>query len=261
MSRSFKHGISANESSIEISEQNGVRSLHLGGSMIQSSMRLAAPNNLELLYTQCMMGFLLFHPDPAHILMIGLGGGSLAKFIHHKMLETKTTVIEINPQIVTTAHHYFALPAEDDRLQIIVAEGSEYIARQASGADILMIDGFNDGHQTPSLCTQDFYNNSRNILNKNGILVINLLSRDKGLNHCLRHIENSFNGHIVTMLSEIRGNLIVFAFKQNPGRLTWQSLKTQAKALEEKYSLPFPKLVSKLRQQSLHDGHYLRFRK
>lgn len=62
-----------------LSEQDGVRSLHLGGSMVQSAMRIAAPNELELVYTQCMMGFLLFHPKPGHVLMIGLGGGSLAQ--------------------------------------------------------------------------------------------------------------------------------------------------------------------------------------
>ena len=61
-----------------------MRCLHLGSSMVQSAMLLKAPNDLQLVYTQYMMGFLLFHPHPRDILMIGLGGGSLAKFVYHQ---------------------------------------------------------------------------------------------------------------------------------------------------------------------------------
>ena len=64
---------------VHLSEQNGVRSLHLGNSMVQSAMRLAVPNQLELAYTRCMMGFMLFHPQPENILMIGFGGRLLGE--------------------------------------------------------------------------------------------------------------------------------------------------------------------------------------
>ncbi|MEW6690321.1 MAG: spermidine synthase, partial [Pseudomonadota bacterium] len=66
-----------------VSEERGVRHLHIGGEAIQSAMRLADPWALELEYTRCMLTFLLFHPAPRRALMIGLGGGSLAKFFHH----------------------------------------------------------------------------------------------------------------------------------------------------------------------------------
>ena len=46
------------ESEIQLSEQGGVRTLHLGSSSVQSAMRLAAPNELELVYTRCMMAFM-----------------------------------------------------------------------------------------------------------------------------------------------------------------------------------------------------------
>ena len=44
---------------VHLSEEYGIRSLHLGSSMVQSAMRIAAPNELQLAYTQCMMCFLL----------------------------------------------------------------------------------------------------------------------------------------------------------------------------------------------------------
>jgi len=255
--RDLRHG---RESGVELSEQDGVRSLHLGSSMVQSAMRLAAPNDLELVYTQCMMGFLLFHPQPENILMIGLGGGSLAKFVHQRMPQTKTTVIEIDPQVAAAARNHFLLPVDDERLQVVIAEGGEHVASHPASADVLMIDGFDDGCQVAALCSQDFYNHAREALKKNGVLVINLLSRDKGLDDYLRRIETSFNHHVVTMLAETRGNLIVFAFRQNsdsPGKLAWAELKESAKKLEMEFCLPFTKFVAALRKHNPHSDKHL----
>jgi len=256
MPRFFKYR-AQQEPSIELSELDGIRSLHLGGTMVQSAMRLSAPNDLELAYTQYMMGFLLFHPEPENICMIGLGGGSLAKFVYHQMPQIKTTVIEINPQIITTARNYFFLPDDDDRLQIVIADGSEFLANSHFGIDVLLIDGFDNDCQVPSLCSQGFYSQVRQVLNKNGVLVVNLLSRDKRAKDYLKRIENSFNGHVVTMMSEARGNLIVFAFRNSPGKLTWKALRMRAKSLEKEYALPFSEFVTKLRKHNSHSHQAL----
>src|SRR5262245_14571019 len=73
------------EDEVYITERFGVRSLHIGSDTIQSSMRLTRPIDLELSYTRSMMAFLLFRDPPARVLMIGLGGGSLAKFVYHRL--------------------------------------------------------------------------------------------------------------------------------------------------------------------------------
>ena len=95
---------------IEIVEEGGVRVLQIGGSAIQSAMRLDAPDRIELDYVRAMMAFLLFHPDPREVLMVGLGGGSMARFIHQRMPQTRVTVIEIDPGVVTVARKYFHFP-------------------------------------------------------------------------------------------------------------------------------------------------------
>ncbi len=231
---------------VYLSEQNGVRSLHLGNSMVQSAMRIALPNQLELAYTRCMMGFMLFHPQPENILMIGLGGGSLAKFVYHRLPMTRTTVVEINPQVVVFARNYFCVPPDDGRLQVLIAEGSEYIANHPFSADVLMVDGFDDGCQVASLCTQDFYNHARTVLKRNGVLVVNLLSRDRGFQNYMRRIENSFSGHVSLLPADPHGNLIAFAFRRKPARRVWESLPERAKKLENEFALPFTEFVKKL---------------
>ncbi|MFA6314720.1 MAG: spermidine synthase, partial [Sterolibacterium sp.] len=84
---------------IEISEQDGVRSLHFGSEWIQGSMRIRRPFALELAYTREMMACLLLRPDagwPGRVLLIGLGAGSLAKFIYRNLPDTRITAVEID---------------------------------------------------------------------------------------------------------------------------------------------------------------------
>lgn len=247
MAKSIKRRLCSNPEVI-ISERDGVRSLHLNGSMVQSAMRISAPNELELVYTQCMMGFLLFHQKPEKILMIGLGGGSLVKFVYHHMPDSQITVIETNSQVIAAAFQFFELPDENDRFKIIMAEGSQYIAEHPETADIIIVDGFDDDYQAPSLCSQDFYEAAQRCLNKNGILVTNLLSCDKRIKTYLQRIENSFDGHVLAMLAETMGNLIVFAFKHNPGKNSWKSIQKNALKLEKLYPLPFSDFVAKLQK-------------
>ena len=69
---------------IDISEESGVRYLHFGSEWVQGAMRIRKPDALELDYTREMMAGLLLRdaPWPRRVLLIGLGAGSLTKFIH-----------------------------------------------------------------------------------------------------------------------------------------------------------------------------------
>lgn len=238
----------AGESGIQVSEQSGIRTLHLGSSSVQSAMRLTAPNDLELVYTRCMMAFLPFYPQPRNILMIGLGGGSQAKFVYSRLPQAKTTVIEINAQVVAAARDYFLLPPDNERLQVIIAEGAAFVAAHPATADVLVVDGFKDGSHVPSLCSQEFYDDAYTALNRSGILVVNLLSREKVTKDCLKRIESSFGCNVARMPAKPHGNLIVFAFKHGFGRSGWEEARSHAKKLEGELALPFPEYVKQLYQ-------------
>ena len=111
------------DSIVEVTETNGIRSLHLGTVTIQSSMKVKAPNDLELAYTRGMMGFLLFSDNVKHVLSIGLGGGSVPKYIWQNCPDINQTIIEINPQIINIARSHFFVPNNDERLAIIEGDG------------------------------------------------------------------------------------------------------------------------------------------
>ena len=66
----------------------------------QSVMSLDDPDALVTAYARKMMAFLLFNSNPKHILMIGLGGGSLAKFCYRHLPNARLTVVEINADVI-----------------------------------------------------------------------------------------------------------------------------------------------------------------
>src|SRR4051812_48911219 len=128
--------------SVYISEKFGVRTLHIGSDTVQSSMRLARPNDLEVSYTRSMMAFLLFNEDPRKVLMLGLGGGSLAKFVYHRLPQACTVAVEINPRVIAVARQFFQMPPDNERLQLVVADGAEYVGNEKLRADVIMVDGY-----------------------------------------------------------------------------------------------------------------------
>jgi len=81
-------------------ENSQTMSLSFEGTLIQSCMRLADPDDLVLDYTRTMMGALLFNPQPRRVLMIGLGGGSMLKYLHRHVPGADLTVVEISQEVI-----------------------------------------------------------------------------------------------------------------------------------------------------------------
>jgi spermidine synthase len=237
---------------IDVSEQDGIRSLHLGSDTVQSSMRINAPYELELSYTRSMMAFLLFHPEPRRVLMVGLGGGSVTKFIHHHIPAAHTTVVEINPRVVAIARSLFFVPEDDQRLLVEVGDGVEYVASHPGAADVLMLDGYDCNCQVESLATQSFYDACANALTEDGVLVVNLWGSDYQFDSYLRRIETSFDGLTLCLPAEKRGNIIVLAFRKSPGNPRWDALRQRARELEAQYGLEFLRFVEGLKTMNLH---------
>ena len=235
------------EVSVEVSEREGIRSLHLGSDTVQSSMKLDDPYELVLSYTRAMMAFLLFRPRPEHVLMIGLGGGSLPKFVHRYLPTTRTTVIETEPKVIAVARQYFHVPPDDERLAVEVAEGGAWVASHPNSCDVLMVDGYDGNEQVPELCSVDFYAHARAALSDEGVLVVNLWSSDSRYDAYLQRIESVFEA-VVCVPAERRGNVAVLAFRQSPGHPRWDDLRIAARSLQSLYGLEFLKFVEGLRE-------------
>jgi len=233
------------KSGIQIIEEDGVRLLHVGGEAIQSAMRLDDPYALELDYTRCMMAFLLFHPEPRRALMIGLGGGSLAKFFHRRLGGLRTHVLEYDERVIATARALFHVPPDDARLRIEHGDGVEALAPEC--CDLLVVDGFEDEATPSALVSQAFFDAAWCALEEPGTLVMNFMNDDPQFDRNLQRIERAFGGAVLAFQSLRDPNSVVIGLKGAPPAVEWRELRARAAVLEQAYGLRFPRYVERLR--------------
>lgn len=248
------------DDSVTIAEEAGIRSLHIGGLAIQSAMRLSSPEELELHYTRAMMSFLLFNDAPRDVTMIGLGGGSIAKFIHRRMPGTRVTVVEIRREVVAAARAYFSLPDDDERLSVEVGDGAAYLPRHPGATDVLLLDGFDNGRQPADLCSQAFYDSAAEALRPGGILVVNFMALDRKLEALCARIERSFASSVLTLEAADKVNVITLAFREGPEKIALRELRTRATELKQAFGLPFERMVSSLAGRNRHNGRHFTLR-
>lgn len=193
----------------------GSRALHFTLGEIQSRMCLERPDELDVDYTRTMMGFLLLNPRPRNITMIGLGGGSLAKFCHRHLSTAPITVIENNPGVIALRRE-FNIPDDDARLSVLADDGAAFMRRPGASIDVLLVDGFDPAGQPAQLCSQAFYDACFRALGRSGVMVANLHYDHPGHELFIERIARSFKGNAMQVLAEERSNCIVFAARGRP---------------------------------------------
>ncbi|MSQ66854.1 MAG: hypothetical protein EXR83_01490 [Gammaproteobacteria bacterium] len=230
----------------EIVDANGVRSLHLGGGAIQSALRLAAPDRLELEYTRAMMAALLFNATPRRVLMIGLGGGSMARFVLAHLPDTHFTAVEVNASVVAAARALFGLPHEDARLAVRVCDGLAHLEAHPHTADLLLLDAFDNRTAPAHLRGERAYAAAYAALRNHGILVQNFMAEDPNLELSLSLMSATFAGRVLLLPTTDRHNVIGFALRTPARHWPIEHLKTRAGDLAARYPLDFPTLLNDL---------------
>ena len=188
------------------------RTLHFTQQEIQSSMSLLNPDALEIEYTRMMMGFVLFKPEPRHILMVGLGGGSLPKFCHRYLAGARISVVEIDPAVIAL-RDAFMVPPDSDRFQVIQADAARHLSGLSDHADVIFLDGFVAGGIPDALCSAGFYADCYRALRDDGILVINFHVNHPKHHDYLDRVRASFGSSMFEVVDDDMTNSIVFACK------------------------------------------------
>ncbi len=189
------------------------KALHFSISEIQSRMKIKDPFALDLEYTRTMMGFLLLHPEPRQLVMIGLGGGSLAKFCHHHLPQASIQVAEINPHVIALRDE-FHVPPDSERFRVIPTDGAQFVRHRVTRPDVLMVDGFDTDGQPPRLSSQRFYDDCHEMLQPDGIMVVNLHYGHHMRDTYVGRIRRSFGDDAVLLVDDGElSNSIVFACK------------------------------------------------
>ena len=193
------------------------RTLEFTPGDVQSEMLVSRPDALVLEYTRAMMCFALFAPDPRHIVMVGLGGGSLAKFCHRHFPRARITVLEIRDDVIALRDQ-FCLPPDDARLRVLHCDAADYLARMPASCDVLLVDGFDSQGLPPALADGAFYAACRRALHPGGVLVANVFTYDPQYAGVLQRLRAIFDGRLAWFSRIAGNNRILFAVRpSHPG--------------------------------------------
>lgn len=231
-----------------IADENTTLSMHFNIVSVQSTMRKHDPDYLVLGYTRTMMGFLFFNSAPASIVMIGLGGGSLAKYCAKHLPDADFTAVEINAQVIALRDK-FKIPTDSDKFRVLHANGADYVLKQSDKVDVLLIDGFDEyGHPT-RLCSAGFYDDCYAKLRDGGVMVVNLLNSDLKYGTYVSRIRNSFEDQVVVVDAEGAGNKVVFAYKGIDFPISKETLLETIRTLGPQHPIPLHNTAHKIMQR------------
>jgi spermidine synthase len=221
------------------------RFLHFDLDVVQSAMDLRNPDRLSLAYTRKMMAFLLFNRAPSRILLLGLGGGSLAKFCYRRLPDAAVTAVEINPDVIALREE-FRIPADDERFRVVLGDAAAYVAQLAPCKDVVLVDACARTGLAPELDALEFYQNARRCLTPEGVFVLNVCGDPYGQAAHMLRVRQVFGDAVLTLPVRPDGNVIVLAFKERCPTIRAEHLEARALGLAKRFGLNFPSYVRRM---------------
>ena len=209
----------------------------------------ADPVYLALPYSQMMMATFGLAPHPKRALILGHGGGSLAKWLARHWPDLEVDVVEMDPSVVEAAARFFDYtPSQHHR--VYVQDARRFLQGTSERYDVIWVDVF-ARHLIPfHLTTQEFFAELRSHLEPKGVIAVNLASSDAELDRTraeavvatmktsFPHVESfSVKGPSWLPTKSGSANIIFFA-GQDPITMRSPSFTAKAKQLTATGHLP-----------------------
>jgi spermidine synthase len=233
------------EPRIQVVETPERRELRFGNDITQSARSHRTPELLALDYTRAMMAGLLFLPDAATVLHVGLGAGSIPSFIHRNFSSVRQHVVELSGEVIQVAYRYFDLP-RSRRITVVCADGAEFLRTCTERFDLIFLDAFHAEGVPPHLAAPTFLSQARAHLNNGGWLVSNAWGSDRAL---LRKTVQKLGEQFADLYAiSVRVHSNVILIGGNPTRgLSMDLLRRRARALEDLVPLEFTHWAERIR--------------
>lgn len=236
---------------IEVVETAGVRALHFGSVARQSAMSIVKPDRVELSYIRGMLMNLLYVPQPRNVLLLGLGGGSLAKFLLQHCPECQIEAVEYRAAVPTVARRFFGLPV-DSRFRVHLEDCNAYMVRGAKTDrltfDHIYVDVYDCQGLAESVNRHGFFSACKSLLHPKGILAINLWgTRVESLRESLRLLNFHFGGRVLRLDIPGRGNVIAFTHGESYGVPKPRNVTERAGTLEIQTGIEFTRFAKIIR--------------
>jgi len=117
---------------------------------------------------------MFMHSQPKTVCCIGGGdGGCLKELLKHPGIE-RIVIVEIDQMVQETVTTYFPTLGEgfsDSRVELVFDDGYNYLKKNDTCFDVILVDSYDPGGPVQSLETADFHKVVSERLNENGLVV------------------------------------------------------------------------------------------
>ncbi len=154
-----------------------------------------------------------FIKNPKRALFIGMGGAVMPRHFADKYPNCSIEIIEIDECIPSIAEHFFYFK-ESEKIKVIIDDGYDYVNKSQKKYDIIFMDVYNSEDIPEKFLNTDFFTSTKNLLNQNGILTVNLANFNQlNTDSNLTLIESIYKTTLY-FITEDNTNYVTFSIKE-----------------------------------------------
>ncbi|MDG4812328.1 fused MFS/spermidine synthase [Hydrogenovibrio sp. 3SP14C1] len=161
---------------IQVVDNDITRSLYFDSLVEQSRYYFNAPLTLAFEYQACLLEDAL---EKAHssrvqsILMLGLGGGSLASQLHSVLPNCQQTLVELREAVIQIAYRYFYLP-ETPQIETIQADAQAFVQHSPQQYNLIIVDLYDNESMPWAFTEEAFLSQLLSLVSPSGRILFNL---------------------------------------------------------------------------------------
>ena len=151
-----------------------------GQEAVQSRVNLNSPETLLSPYAHGMFASYLYQPQPRRVLIVGLGGGAMVRFLTHHEPQVQIDAVEIDPVVVQLADRFFEVRSGGN-VRVHTADAVKFVESTTDRFDLILMDAFlrpsgdTDATGVPTrLKTVEFLGRLKQALAPGGVVAFNV---------------------------------------------------------------------------------------
>ena len=208
MTEEILYEVESHGTKIQVIDKKRVRHLRFGNGARQSSIDKSNPYKLQTKYARDIVKVFEQFANLNRFLVLGLGAGTIPSYLFHRFPNTLIDVVELLPELKDVASDYFAMP-RDNRLNVIIEDGYDYIMNTEHVYDVIFMDIFNKNGTPKKFATDEFYAGLSRKICYNGYVAFNTWIDSNSYPRYMNQLKKVF-GQVIEQSVPKSGNHIAF---------------------------------------------------